>query len=155
RERIWPRDPVTTLEALVDAAVHLRDPRDIAERVRMAIVPALLRRTETLSLEALILAPSMERELCDAWVPSADGAATAAPDPALALRLQEFALTYAASAPRERGAAICAAKLRPLLADFFLRAGIAVPVFSYGELPPEVEIQPRALFGSESALAAS
>ena len=152
RERVWPRDPILTLEAIVDAATHSREPREIAERVRLTIVPALLRRSETSSLEALILSPPMERELADAWIPSSEGAA-AAPDPALAVRLRDFAGSYAASLPRERAAVVCAARLRPLLADFFWRAGIGLPVFSYAEVPADVQIVPRALFGAEPAIA--
>ncbi len=152
RERIWPRDPSAALEAIVDAAATSRDAREIAERARAAIVPSLLRRSETASLEAMIFAPPLERELTEAWIPSVDGP-TAAPDPSVAMRLREFALRFAASVPRERSAAVCGSRLRPMLADFFLRAGIALPVFSYNELPTNIELLPRALFGAEPALA--
>ncbi|MBV8116533.1 MAG: FHIPEP family type III secretion protein, partial [Candidatus Eremiobacteraeota bacterium] len=42
REGAWPRDPVRVLEAMLESGV--RDPRDLAEAARRAIVPGLLRR---------------------------------------------------------------------------------------------------------------
>ncbi|MBV8726374.1 MAG: FHIPEP family type III secretion protein, partial [Candidatus Eremiobacteraeota bacterium] len=153
QERIWPRDPVATLEAIVDASLQSRDPRDIAERTRAVLVPSLLRRSETTSLDALIFAPALERELSDAWLPSGDSP-RAAPDPSLAIRLRDYASHFARSVQRERAAAVCGGHLRPMLADFLLRAGISLPVFSYAELPSNLEIVPRAIFGGEAALTA-
>jgi len=141
QERVWLRDPIAGLEAIVDASVQTRDPREITERARRSIVPALLRRNHIGCLEALIFAPPIERELCEGWIPSADGAVTA-PDPSLALRLRDFAAEYARGMPPERASAVCGAQLRPLLADFVLRAGLTLHVYSFMELPPELEIVP-------------
>jgi len=150
RERAWPRDPILALEAIVDASLHTREPREIAENARRVIIPALLRRRKTVVLEPLILAPQTERELAGAWVPSSEGPLTA-PDPALALALRRSAVRYCEEVPREHAAAVCGAHLRPMLSDFLTRAGIGLEVYSYSELPPEVQLVPRAVFGDEDA----
>ncbi|MGH7329336.1 MAG: FHIPEP family type III secretion protein, partial [Polyangiaceae bacterium] len=43
RERMWPRDPLLVLEALIDASPS-RDPREVTEVVRRRIAPIELRR---------------------------------------------------------------------------------------------------------------
>ena len=63
RERVWPRDTVATLEAIVDAAAQTRDPRELAETVRRKLVPLQLQRRGLRSLDALIVAPDFEAEL--------------------------------------------------------------------------------------------
>ena len=84
RERVWPRDPVAVFEALADAAAATRDPRELAEAVRRAVVPQQLRREGVARLRPLIFAPAFESELARMW--SADGGL--APDPRTALHVR-------------------------------------------------------------------
>lgn len=137
RERAWPRDPICALEAMVDACAHSRDPRDLAEAARRAIVPQMLKRRGTIHLEPLIVAPEPELRLTE---------------PALAMAVRDRVAAYGQEVPRERAAVVCTGALRPVLADFLLRSGIGVEVFSYSELPSEVQLTPAAVLNEALAL---
>jgi flagellar biosynthesis protein FlhA len=140
RERIWPRDPVATLEALVDASALTRDPRELAEAVRRKLVPGLLRRRALGALEPLIIEPAFEAEL-QAWL--VDG--TFAPHSETATHVRSVAGTYATRVARERSALVCTATLRAALSDFLQRFGLRLDVYAYGELPPELELRPAMI----------
>ena len=146
RERVWPRDMIATLEVLVDASSATRDPREIAEHVRRTIVPQLLRRRRLARLEPLILDPTFEAEL-HGWL--VDG--TLAPQPQTAWHVRTVASAYAASIVRERAALVCTGPLRPALAEFLGRFGVALDVFAYAELPPELELRPARVLERPSA----
>jgi flagellar biosynthesis protein FlhA len=137
RERVWPRDTVATLEALVDASLAARDARDLVEAVRKRLVPAQLRRRPACVLEPLIVAPDFEAELIS-WL--VDGAV--APHPQTALHVRAVAADYAARIARERAAVVCTAPLRPVLSEFLRRFDMRLEVFAFGELPPEMELRP-------------
>jgi flagellar biosynthesis protein FlhA len=147
RERIWPRDIVGTLEALVDAAATTREPRELAETLRRRLVPAQLRRRNLDALEPLLLAPALETDL-RSWL--LDG--TLAPQPEHAVRLRAAAAAYVARVPRERAALICGAALRAPLAELVQSFGLRLDVFAYAELPAELELRPAAVLDA-SALA--
>jgi flagellar biosynthesis protein FlhA len=140
RERVWPRDPVATLEALVDATAATRDPRELAEAVRRKLVPGLIRRRGIAVLEPLIVEREFEAEL-QAWL--VDG--TFAPHPETALHVRSVAAGYATSVARERAALVCTAALRPALSEFLQRFGLRFDVYAYGELPPELELRPAMI----------
>ena len=137
RERVWPRDPVATLEALVDASSTTRDVRELAEAVRRRIVPGLIRRRNLAALEPLIVEPEFEAEL-QSWL--VEG--TLAPHADTALHVRAVASRYVSAVARERAALVCTAALRAALADFLHRFGLRLDVFAYGELPPELELRP-------------
>jgi len=65
RERVWPRDPLATLEAMTDAAQTSREARDIAEAARRVLVPLQLRRRGVRILAPFIFAPELESELSE------------------------------------------------------------------------------------------
>ena len=136
REMVWPRDPVRVLEAMLEA--QTRDAAELAESARRVIVPDLLRRRAVTALEPAIFDPEFERTLVAAWTHA--GSESASPSVALALR--DRIGEYGAGRPRDRAAIVCTAALRPLLADFLLRSGIKIDVFSYGELPAELALLP-------------
>ncbi|MDP9110208.1 MAG: flagellar biosynthesis protein FlhA, partial [Candidatus Eremiobacteraeota bacterium] len=129
RERIWPRDPILVLQALVEAPS--RDPRELAETARRAVVPDLLRRRGVMRIEPLILDPDVELELSRPH-----------PDPELALALRERLAAHAGRAAPERATVVCTAPVRPVLADLAARGGIQADVFSYAELPGEMQLVP-------------
>jgi flagellar biosynthesis protein FlhA len=147
RERVWPRDTVATLQALIDAGASTRDPRQIAEAVRRAIVPANLRRRDIALLEPLIVGPEVEAELLASW--SADG--DLAPRPETVLAVRSAVDDYVATVRRDRAAVICTAALRPNLAELLRRFGASVEVFAYGEVPPEIELRPASVVATASA----
>ncbi|MEA2785774.1 MAG: flagellar biosynthesis protein FlhA, partial [Candidatus Eremiobacteraeota bacterium] len=138
RERAWPRDPVAAFEALVDAAATTRDPRELAEAARRAIVPQQLRRDGARALRPLILDPAFEAELARMWSP--DGGL--APDPATAIHVRETVARYAASDACAPHAVVVTAPLRPLLAEFLERSVPGVAVYAFAELPPELPLEP-------------
>lgn len=128
RERVWPRDPVAVLEAMIDAAAASRDPRDLAEAARKALVPAQLRRRGIETLEPLLIEPELERTLAESF------------DPALALKVRDAAQAH--------DTLLCTAGIRPLIADFLARSGLRLSVFSYAEIPPEIRIVPAGVIAA-------
>ncbi len=146
REGAWPRDPVRVLESMLEA--RTRDPRELAETARRIIVPGLLRRREVPALEPAIFDAEFERRL----ISTLNGEGADATSPSTALALRERIERYAARVPRDRAAVLCTAELRPLLADFLLRSGVRVGVYSYGELPGDLELAPAEIV-TEPALA--
>ena len=139
RERAWPRDPVVALEAIVDASIQSREPRDLAEAARRAIIPQLLRRRGVTTLEPLLVGADVELR----------------PDePQAAADIRRRVEAYRQEVPRDRAALVCTAGLRPGLADFLLRSGLSVDVFSYSELPPEVQLLPAGMLNDERAVVA-
>jgi flagellar biosynthesis protein FlhA len=149
RERVWPRDPVAVLEAMIDAAVSSRDPRDLAEAARRVAVPALMRRRGTEVLEPLLLDPQLERSLGASFTSAGGGAI----DPSLAVRIRDRAAEYASTATPARSGLVCSAAVRPLLADFLLRSGVNLPVYSYAEVPAETRLVPAGILKEESTAA--
>jgi flagellar biosynthesis component FlhA len=132
---------------MIDAGASTRDPRQIAEAVRRAIVPANLRRRDIALLEPLIVGPEVEAELLTSWSPDGD----LAPRPETVLALRSAVDDYVATVRRDRAAVICTAALRPNLAELLRRFGATVEVFAYGEVPPEIELRPAAVAGRRSS----
>jgi flagellar biosynthesis component FlhA len=119
---------------MLDAAPESRDPRELAEAARRAIVPSQLRRRGLGLLEPLLLDPELERAV-----------AGGGPEPELALTIRERAVEYKMKTPADRAAIVCTAGARPVLAEFLLRSGVRLDVYSYGELPPELELRPAGI----------
>jgi len=149
RERAWPRDPVAVFEAFADAAPAARDPRELAEAARRAIVPQQLRRDGVTRLRPLILAPAFEAELARMW--SHDGGL--APDPSTALALRESVARYAADPACAPHAIVVTAPLRPLLAELIERTAPGVAVYAFAELPPEISLEPAGVVDGPPAVA--
>jgi flagellar biosynthesis protein FlhA len=134
REKMWPRDPLAALEALLDAPA--REPRDLAEAMRRKLVPLELRRRNRVP-HALIAAPPLEEDLLRYDDPELG----VAPDPAFALALRAALVAHAERFARG-GAIITGSRTRPLLGELVVRWGIELEVFSYAELPREMPLEP-------------
>jgi flagellar biosynthesis protein FlhA len=145
RERAWPRDPVAVFEAMLDAAPHAREPRDIAEAARRAIVPQHFRRENVTRIRPLMLAPDFDAELTRMW--GSDGLA---PDPATALHLRAEVDRFLADPSYAPHAVVTTSTLRPMLADFLERIGSRIDVYAFAEVPPAVAIEPAAVITSPS-----
>jgi flagellar biosynthesis protein FlhA len=143
RERMWPRDPLVALEALIDAA-DAREPRELAEAMRRRLVPTELRRRNETPC-ALIAAPELEEVLaqCD------DPQGGVAPDPTVAVRVREQLMAHAQRFPRN-AAVITSARTRPLLGELVARWGAGVEVFAYPELPREMPLEPLGVIGADT-----
>jgi flagellar biosynthesis protein FlhA len=141
RERVWPRDPVSVLEAMIDAASTSRDPQDLAEAARRILVPGQLRRKGFESIEPLLLDPQLERRLTESFAAAGFGNI----DPGLALAIREQAAEYAATAGQGRAMLLCTSAVRPLIADFLARSGLRIDVYSYAEVPAEIRLLPAGV----------
>uniref|UniRef100_E6Q5C0 Flagellar biosynthesis protein flhA n=1 Tax=mine drainage metagenome TaxID=410659 RepID=E6Q5C0_9ZZZZ len=135
RERIWPRDPVLALDAMLAAGGS--EPRELCAAARGALVPAQLRRSGAEALAPLLIEPIFERSLAVAWAGDPSGV-----DPQAAIALREQVARWARRAGRGRLQLLCGSLLRPLLAEFLARSGIEAEVLAFSELPPELAIEP-------------
>jgi flagellar biosynthesis protein FlhA len=149
REQAWPRDPVTVLQAMLESPA--RDPRELAEVARRAILPDLLRRRGIERLEPLMVDAEEDRELVRRWCGLGG---EVAPDPQRTIELRDEVAAYAAGVPRERAAVLCSIALRPVLADLLLRSGLHIDVLSYAELPPELPLVPAGVAATNRSLEA-
>ena len=140
RERAWPRDPVAVFEAMLDAAPHAREPRDIAEAARRVVVPQHFRRENVARIRPLLIAPDFDAELARMW--GSDGLA---PDPATALHLRASVERFVADPAYAPHALVTTAALRPMLADYFERVGPRIDVYAFAEIPPAVTIDAAAI----------
>jgi flagellar biosynthesis protein FlhA len=134
REQAWPKDPVAVLEAML--AAGSADAIELAEAARRAIVPDLLRRRGLRVLTPLMIDPAARF------------------DAAQLMSLRNRVEAYVARAPRDSAAIVCTAPLRPQISELVVRCGIRVPVFSYGELPPELALEPAETLGPTGGLLA-
>ncbi len=147
RERVWPRNPVAALEAMIDASAQSRDPRDLADAARKVLVPPLLHSRKLRELPALMLDPEFEGHVSAAWS-GGDGAAA---DPHLALHVRERVAHYVKSVPAGHAYIVCTSTFRRHLADLLERFGLRVEVFAFGELPNDVSVRPAAIVSDPRA----
>jgi flagellar biosynthesis protein FlhA len=142
RERMWPRDPLVALEALLDVAVP-REPRELAEAMRRRLVPIELRRRNRIP-SVIMATPQLEEILLGYDDPELG----VAPEPGLALRLRS---ALAEHAERFSGSAaiVCGARVRPLIGELAARWGLELDIFSYAELPREMPLEPLAMLSAE------
>jgi len=141
KERTWPRDPIAVLEAILDAAPSTRDPRDLTEAARRAIVPQQFRRDGTRAIRPLVLDPALDAELIQTWT----AASGSTPDPSVAHHIRDRVARYLADRTRAPHAIVTGAALRPILADFLDRSGLTIDVFAFTEIPPDVAIEPAGM----------
>lgn len=139
RERVWPRNPVGALEAMIDAAVLSREPRDLADAARKVLVPPLLHARKLRELPALMFDPEFEAQVAAAWT-GADGA----PDPQLALHIRDRVERYVKAYPTN-AYVVCTSPFRRHLSDLLERFALRVDVFGFGELPSDVSVRPAAI----------
>ncbi|MHB8147868.1 MAG: FHIPEP family type III secretion protein [Vulcanimicrobiaceae bacterium] len=139
-EAAWPRDPLAVFAAMLESGE--RDPRELAEAARRAILPDILRRRGIDRLEPLVLDPECERELAAGWY---GGTADRGFDPQQAMAIREQVQAYARRMPRDRAALLCGSLVRPAVAELLAGAGLRLDVLSYAELPTELRIVPNAI----------
>ncbi len=140
RERVWPRDPVATIEAMIEASATTRDARDLADAARKVLVPPLLHARKLHELPALMFDPEFEARVSAAW--TGDGGV---PDPQLALYIRERVSAYAKTLPGGQTFVVCTSPLRRHLSDLLEKFGMRAEVFGFGELPPDVKLRPTAI----------
>jgi flagellar biosynthesis protein FlhA len=140
RERVWPRDPVATIEAMIEASATTRDARDLADAARKVLVPPLLHARKLRELPALMFDPEFEARVAAAWTGDAG-----VPEPQLALYIRERVSAYAKTLPGGQTFVVCTSPLRRHLSDLLEKFGMRAEVFGFGELPPDVNLRPTAI----------
>ncbi len=148
RERIWPRDPVATIEAMLEAAASSRDPRDLADEARKVLVGPLLRRRNVQQLTVLMFDPDFEKRLTLEWS-GLDGF-----DPKLATYVRDRVERYIGSVPPGRAMVLCTSSFRRTLSELLARFNVSVDVFAFSELPADMHVKPAEVVGPPSAPAA-
>ena len=151
RERVWPRDPVAVIEAMIDAAPHSRDARDLAEAARRVLIPPQLRRSNTRVLRPLIVVPAFEIELVRAW----SGRDGHAPDPQLAFHVRSAVERHVATIGHATPVIVCTGALRPLLADFLERMAVRADVYAYTEIPNDIVLETAGIIEEYVRLSAA
>ena len=142
REFIWPRDPVSTLEAMLDAGETSQDPGDLAEAARKKLVPAQLRRKKLRSLQIAMLDPEFEAEVTASW-----SGGSSLPDPRIAMHLREQLEKFVKSMPANQAFVLCTAPLRRALAELAMRSGIKATIYAFNEIPTEMDVRPVQVIG--------
>jgi flagellar biosynthesis component FlhA len=142
RERVWPRDPVATHEAILEASASSRDPRDLADAARKVLVPPMLRRRNLSELNVLMFDPEFEKRMGAEWNHGD------VPDPQLALYVRERIETYARSMPAGRATVLCTSLFRPTLSEMLARFNLTAEVFAFSELPGELSVKPLTIVGA-------
>jgi flagellar biosynthesis protein FlhA len=150
KERVWPRDPITIFETILDAASTSRDPRELCEAARRVVVPQQFRRDGIRRIRPVIFAPQFESELLRMW----SAAGGLAPDPATALHVRARIEAYVNDPTIGPHAILVTAGLRPILTEFFDQSALRIDVFSYTELPSELVVEPAGIIDAPGARAA-
>jgi flagellar biosynthesis protein FlhA len=140
RERVWPRNPVSALEAMIDASAYSRDPRDLADAARKVLVPPLLHSRKLRELPALMFDPEFEAQVASGWHGS-DGA----PDPQLAMHIRDRVERYAKALPGGHAYVVCTSPFRRHLSDLLEKFGLRVEVYGFGELPNDISVRPACV----------
>jgi len=143
RERVSIRDLPTVLEALADGAMQTKDTSLLTELVRHRIGRSIVRAhlDGAGRLQALMLAPGVEETLLSTLVETESGKeAGLAPEKkqqivASATRAIEKALTAG-----KQPVFLCSAIARPVTRRLFDPYFPAIPVISYREIPPGIEV---------------
>ena len=142
RERVWPRDPVATLEAILEASATSRDPRDLADAARKILVPPMLRRRNLGELQVIMFDPEFEKRMSAEWNHGD------APDPQLALYVRERIESYARTMPAGRATVLCTSLFRRTLSEMLSRFNLTAEVFAFSELPGELNVKPLTIVGA-------
>ncbi len=149
REHVWPRDPVATIEAMLEGAASSRDPRDLADEARKVLIAPMLRRRNLRELTVLMFEPEFERRLTTEWN-GVEGF-----DPALALHVREKIEAYVKTQPPGRATVLTTTAFRRTLSDLLSRFTINTDVFAFSELPGEINVKPAVVVGPPRAAEAA
>ncbi len=141
-ERVSIRDLVRILEALGERGRQTRDPEQLLEAVRAALGPAISAgHAVDNRLAVITLDPLTEQHLLGAIRPG-DGGTFLAVEPDRAEALTRGVLQELTTAEQrgESPVLVCSAQLRPSLRRLLKNVVPSLPVLSYAELGPQLEI---------------
>jgi flagellar biosynthesis protein FlhA len=149
RERVPVRDLPLILEALSDHASETKDIEALTEMVRRALAKSLTRefRGPDDRVRAILVDPTVEERLHDAFRGARTEGMTGALAPAFLARLAESAATEAERVLQAGGKPlmITAPTLRPQLKRIVESRAPDLPVLSFMEIAPEVTIESEGM----------
>jgi len=143
RERVSIRDLPTVLEALADGAMQTKDAALLTELVRHRIGRSIVRAHLDAGgrLQALMLAPSVEETLLATLVETESGKeAGLAPEKKQAIVASATRAIEKALSAGKQPVFLCSAIARPVTRRLFDPYFPAIPVISYREIPPGIEV---------------
>ncbi|MFN0150866.1 MAG: flagellar biosynthesis protein FlhA [bacterium] len=143
RERVSIRDLPTVLEALADGAMQTKDSAYLTELVRHRIGRSIVRAhlDGAGRLQALMLAPSVEEALLSTLVETESGKeAGLAPEKKQAIVASATRAIEKALSAGKQPVFLSSAIARPVTRRLFDPYFPAIPVISYREIPPGIEV---------------
>jgi len=155
RDRVSIRDLGPIVEAVAARAAETRHVEHLVAAARVAVGRAIVHGiARDGRLGVITLEPSLEAGLHEA-VKDADGTFLLALDTARLIDLRREVERAATEAARQDlpGAIVCGSTLRAPLARTVSSMGIDLPVLSYPELPPDIELVAVAVIGANDAYA--
>ncbi|KQX69175.1 MULTISPECIES: flagellar biosynthesis protein FlhA [unclassified Paenibacillus] len=144
REKISVRDLVTILETLADYGSYTKDPEILTEYVRQSLSRQITQQFTSLgdSLKVITVGPSVEKKIADS-VQQSDQGSYLALDPSSSQiiyhRVSEQVTKLIQSG--EQPVILTSPTIRMYLRQLLERTLQDIPVLSYSELEPSVEIQ--------------
>lgn len=144
REKVSVRDLVTILETLADYGTYSKDPEILAEYVRQALSRQITNQftTGNETLKVITVGPSLEKKIAES-VQQSDQGSYLALDPSSS-QLIYHKLTEQVSKMIQSGQQpliLTSPTIRMYLRQLLERTMQEIPVLSYSELEPSVEIQ--------------
>ncbi len=143
RERVSIRDLPTVLEALADGAMQTKDSAFLTELVRHRIGRSIVRAhlDGAGRLQALMLAPGVEEALLSTLVETESGKeAGLAPEKKQAIVASATRAIEKSLSAGKQPVFLCSAIARPVTRRLFDPYFPAIPVISYREIPPGIEV---------------
>jgi len=152
-EGIPIRDMVTILEALGDAARHVKEPDELTEHARRALSRSITSRYvgDDGSLKCITLDPAAEETFMETARAAREGE-PADPDVSVLERIIRSLKVQVAKATG-RGidpVVVCSPVVRPFFRRVTARAMPDVPVLSYAELEPETKIESVGMVSADA-----
>lgn len=144
REKISVRDMVTILETLADYGTYTKDPDILTEYVRQALSRQITQQysSEGDSLKVITVGPSLERKIAESVQQTEQGSYLAL-DPSSSQMIHHRISEQVTKAVQsgQQPVILTSPTIRMYLKQLLERTLQDVPVLSYSELEPSVEIQ--------------
>lgn len=142
-ERVWPHDPVTTLELMLEASVGTSEPRELAEAARKKLVPDQLASGKKQKIAVCLIDASLEEAVSDALEGYGSLLQT---DLGMYIRIEVYA--YAKSRDKKDVNILCAAKQRLAIAELFIDGRFKLNIYAKDEIPRDIAINKMAEIGA-------
>ena len=154
RDGIPIRDLTQIIEALGDHAARTKDPGMLTELARKALVRTITERSQDGddTIWSIVLAPSLEYELCNSLTSGADGESlNVAPERILELGRELIeGWRTAVGGGHDQATLLCDRRLRPHLASLLSRQLPQLSVVAYDEVLPGAKVESAVTISLEN-----